>query len=55
MDILVKAIPSERRTAEQEEWTADSKRDSAEELRRVELVKRSSEVLDSRPVSVCDH
>ena len=55
MDSLVKAIPSERRTAERGDGTAYSKRDSAEELHNVEHVKRISEVLGSRPVLVCDH
>ena len=43
------------RTAEQGEYTAESEGDLAEELHSAEWVKRISEVLCSRPVSVCEH
>ena len=46
------AIQSVWHIAEQREWTAESERDLAEELRTVKRVKRICKVLCSRPLSV---
>ena len=52
MDCLFTAIQSVWRISEQVAWTAESERDLADELPSVKRVKRISEVLFSRPVSV---